>query len=381
MKHSPRQLRIGLIGSGFMGKAHAIALRAAPVVFDLPAELVCEVLAEHDAATAAERARQLGFRRSTGDWREVVADPQIDVIDICAPNHLHYPMARAALEAGKAVFCEKPLALDVAESRELARLATESACPTLVGFNYAKNPAIALAAELIAGGEIGEPWHFRGTHIEDYLSEASVPGSWRTRRASAGLGALGDLCHILSVSQRLLGDVAEVCADLQTVIARRPAAAGGGTEPVENEDQAHALLRFGSGVIGTLECSRVARGRKNGLTFEIGGSLGSLCFDQERQNELWLYRRPRRGEQEGFQRILLGPEHPDYGDFCPAPGHGLGFNDLKVIEVRDLVAGIVNGASPWPDFAAAAAIDEVLAAMERSSRERRWIEVSEVTES
>ncbi|MBN7796387.1 Gfo/Idh/MocA family protein [Parahaliea mediterranea] len=365
-------LKLGMVGSGFMGKAHAMALHTAPVVFPLSAAVRCDLLADHSAASAQAGARRLGFSRSTGDWRELVADPAIDIVSVCAPNDLHYPIARAALLAGKHVFCEKPLALDVGESRELARLARSKGRVTLVGFNYVRNPVIGMAAELIARGELGAIHHVRATHVEDYLADPARSGGWRTRRATAGLGALGDLCHVLSLTQRLAGGIAEVCADMQTVIAQRPGA-DGSAQAVENEDQAHALVRFSSGAIGTIECSRIAWGRKNGLTIELSGSEGSLYFDQERQNELWLYRRPRGGGGgEGFQRVLLGPDQPDYAAFCPAPGHGLGFNDLKVIEVRDLVEAIAGGVPAWPDFAAAAAIDEVLAAMERSWRQGGW---------
>lgn len=365
-------LNIGMVGSGFMGKAHAMALHTAPVVFPLSTAVCCELLADRDAESARTQAQRLGFRRSTGDWRELVADPAIDIVSVCAPNDLHYPIARAALLAGKHVFCEKPLALDVAESRELARLAQSSGCVTLVGFNYVKNPIIGQAAQLIAAGELGAIHHVRATHVEDYLADPARSGGWRTRRAAAGLGALGDLCHVLSLTQKLAGDIVEVCADMQTVIAQRPGA-DGATETVENEDQVHALARFKSGAIGTIECSRVAWGRKNGLTIELSGSEGSLYFDQERQNELWLYRRPPGGRpEEGFQRILLGPSQADYAAFCPAPGHGLGFNDLKVIEVRDLVEAVARGVPGWPDFAAAAAIDEIMAAMERSWRRGGW---------
>ncbi|WP_205422715.1 Gfo/Idh/MocA family protein [Seongchinamella sediminis] len=362
-------LRLGLIGSGFMGRTHALAAHTAKLVFPSSAELQCELLADFDASRAAEQAALLGFRRSTGDWREVVADPRIDIVDVCTPNHLHYPMAKAALEQGKHVFCEKPLALGADESRELATLAAARGCITMVGFNYVKNPVISIAKELIDRGEIGQVRHVRGTHVEDYLADPLRDGGWRTRRSLAGLGALGDLCHILSLTQRLVGEPTEVCADFQTVIPERP------DGPVENEDQMHALLRFECGAIGTIECSRIAWGRKNGLTLEISGSAGSLFFDQERQNELWLYHADGEAPQ-GFRRILLGNDQPDYAAFCPASGHGLGFNDLKVIEMRDLVAAVAIGAPAWPDFAAAARIDAVTAAMVESCRKGGWVNVA-----
>lgn len=365
-------LRLGLIGSGFMGRAHALAAHSVNLVFPSSINVSCELLADRDDQAAARKAKLLGFSRSTGDWRKLIADPCVDIVDICTPNHLHYPMAVAALQSGKHVYCEKPLALEAAQSQELARLAAAQDCVTMVGFNYVRNPVISLAAQLIARGDLGRIYHVRGTHVEDYLADPALPGGWRTRRDSAGLGALGDLCHILSLTQRLVGEPTAVCADFQTVINNRT------DGPVENEDQAHALLRFEGGAMGTIECSRVAWGRKNGLTIEISGSGGTLFFDQERQNEVWLYRKQDCGP-EGFRRVLLGPEQTDYQAFCPAPGHGLGFNDLKVIELRDLLRAISTGEPAWPDFAAAARIDTIIAAMAESYHTGAWVSLNQST--
>ncbi|QIB64284.1 Gfo/Idh/MocA family protein [Kineobactrum salinum] len=371
------QLRVGMIGTGFMGKAHALAWRNAATLFPLPLQPVALLLAEQDAALAATRAAELGFVRSTGNWRELVADPEVDVVDICTPNDMHYPMAMAAIAHGKHVYCEKPLGLNVAQSREMAAAAASAGVRTMVGFNYAKNPIAALARQMIQQGEIGRLLHFRGTHTEDYLADPNRSGGWRILRERAGMGALGDLCHIVSLALLLAGDIEELCADLQVVIPTRPAGPVGREAPtqVENEDQAHALVRFASGAIGTLECSRVAWGRKNGLTWEINGSEGSLVFDQECQNELHYFAASDPPARQGFRRILLGPEHPDYAAFCPAPGHGLGFNEQKVIEVRDFVEAIAQRRAAWPDFDVGRDIDAVLAAMEVSSRERRWVKL------
>jgi predicted dehydrogenase len=372
------QLRVGLIGTGFMGKAHAIALRAAPAVFQLSAEPICELLADVDAGHAASKAKEFCFNRSTDDWRALVTDPNVDIVDICTPNFLHYEMAVAAIEAGKHVYCEKPLALTLEQSEQMSNLARVAGVSTMVGFNYAKNPASALAAEIIANGELGEIVHFRGTHVEDYMADPTVPWSWRLQKKKAGLGALGDLCHIVSMAQLLAGEIEEVCADMGTVIKERPSPDGTGSLAVENEDQVNMLVRFGNGAMGTLECSRVAWGKKNSLTYEITGTLGALAFDQESQNELMLYSGSDPSNREGFKRILLGPEHPDYGAFCCAPGHGLGFNDQKIIEVRDLVEGICAGSPIWPDFSAACEVDRVNEAARISNEERRWVQVAQV---
>jgi predicted dehydrogenase len=368
-------LNIGLIGSGFMGKAHTIAYRALPAVFPQPVPVILELLADVDEDRAREAAGRLGFRRATGDWRELVSDPAVDVVDICSPNHLHKTMALAAIEAGKHVYCEKPLALSADDALEMAEAAERAGVTTLVGFNYARNPAISLIREIVDAGEIGEIVHFRGAHVEDYLADPATPFNWRCDRALAGSGALGDIgAHILHMARTLVGPVTEVCADLRTVIRERPLADDPGrSRRVENDDEGACLLRFGSGASGTVETSRVATGRKLGLTLEITGSRGSVVFDQERMSEIQLYTSDGPRGRRGFRTLLLGPDHPDYGAFSPAPGHGLGFNDMKIVEARDLVAAIVDDRPIAADFRGAWEINRLMDAIERSSREHTWV--------
>jgi predicted dehydrogenase len=367
-------LKIGLIGSGFMGKTHAIAFHALPVVFPTRRKVVCEMVADATEEMARHAAGSLGYRRWTADWKELASDPDIDVVDICTPNHMHKEIALTAIAAGKHVYCEKPLSLNPRDSLEMTEAAEERGVKTLVGFNYVKNPATALAKEIIGNGEIGKIVHFRGTHVEDYLCDPLTPYTWRLQRNYAGSGALGDLCHVISMAQYLVGPITEVCGDIQTVISERPLP--GAMEewaPVENEDQAHFMARFANGAIGTLEVSRVATGRKMGLTYEITGTQGSLYFDQERMSELKLYVAKEPAGRQGFKTLLLGPQHPDYAAFSPAPGHGLGYNDMKIVEARDLVDGI-SGARPlWPDFRAGWEIDRIIDAVLRSHEQRRWI--------
>ncbi|KAA0018840.1 Gfo/Idh/MocA family oxidoreductase [Salinicola corii] len=368
-------LNIGLIGTGYMGKAHAIALHAAPRVFTLPALPVCDLLAETDAALAASRASELGFARATGDWRELVADPAIDVVDICAPNFLHESMALAAIAAGKHVYSEKPLALTTASAERMTVAAERAGVKTLVGFNYIRNPATQLAREIIASGEIGELVHFRGRHNEDYLADPELPHNWRTRRDTAGSGALGDVgSHILNMAEYLTGQsITTVCGDLQTLIRQRPLPDGSGMGEVENDDQAQAMLHFSQGLMGNIETSRIASGRKMGLAYCVTGTHGALVFDQERMNELQLYRHEGPKGRRGFSTLLIGPEHTDYAAFSPAPGHGLGYNDQKIIEVRDLIEGILGQRELYPDFRQACRINRLIDAIERSHRERCWI--------
>lgn len=374
-----KKLSIGLVGSGFMGRAHAQAFRAVGGLFDLPFEPVLDLLAERDEATAADAATKLGFCRHVGDWRRLVADPEIDVVAITTPNRLHAPIALAAIAAGKHVYCEKPLATTLEDARAMAAAAEATGVVTLVGFNYLKNPMIALARDLVAGGEIGEVTGFRGIHAEDFMADPMAPFTWRCEADNAG-GALADIgSHILSLATYLAGDIRSVSGRLHTVHDRRPATAGSvEMREVGVDDQAHALVEFANGATGSVTASWIAQGRKMQLAFELVGSRGSIAFTQERFNELWLYQAGGAPGRSGYRLITAGPEHADYAAFCPAPGHQLGFNDLKTIEVKTLIEAIAGKAPAYPDFRAACELERVAKAIHRSSAERRWVDVAEV---
>ncbi|UPT57242.1 Gfo/Idh/MocA family protein [Dickeya zeae] len=375
-----KQVRIGLIGTGYIGRAHAIAYAQAPVVYPLKGQLVREMLAEVSPALAEQRAREMGFARFTGDWQKLVADPAIDVVDICAPNFLHQTMAMAAIRHGKHVYSEKPLALNAAEAREMVDAARQAGVKTLVGFNYMKNPAAQLAKEIIDRGEIGEVTHFYGTHNEDYLADPNKPADWHCFRHTAGLGALGDVgAHIVNMAHYLVGEIAEVCGDLHTVVPQRPVSAGSADRvTVENEDQAHAMVRFASGARGVIEASRVACGRKMGLSYVVTGTRGAISFTQERMAELKLYRHDDPVNRQGFQTLLIGPQHPEYAAFCASAGHGIGFNDQKTVEVRDLIDGIAADQPLWPDFEEGWRVSRVLDAIVLSHQAACWVAVHEV---
>ncbi|MDH3753997.1 MAG: Gfo/Idh/MocA family oxidoreductase [Acidimicrobiia bacterium] len=371
--------RIGLIGSGYMGRAHAIAFRAASAVFDLPVDPELEVLADIDAETARSAAASLGFTRSTGDWRQLVADPLVDLVDITTPNIMHVEMASAAIDAGKHVYCEKPLAPTAAEARPLVEAAEAAGVLTMVGLNYLKNPITALAKEIIDSGEIGEVFAFRGAHFEDYMLDPSTLVSpWRFDPRS-GDGVVADLgSHIVSIARYLLGPIVSVAADRRTVIGERTSSEGE-TMTVEVADEMDSLMRFASGATGTVAASWIATGRKMALGCEVRGTEGALVIDFERLNELQLYTTGQPVGREGFTRILAGPAHKDYASFVPAPGHQLGFNDLKAIEVRDLVEGIASpDGRPWPDFREAWEVQRVIDAIIASDGRGAWFDVDDV---
>lgn len=371
-------LGVGLIGTGFMGRAHALAFQNARTTFDLPVNLKLHALADADAARAEQCARAWGFDHSHADWQQLISDPVVDLVAITTPNHLHFPMAMAALEAGKAVYCEKPLAVSLDQARAMHSAAAKAGVVTRVGYNYQHNPIIGLARNMIESGELGQIVSFQGEFSEDFMGDSQSPWSWRCEQAHAG-GALADLgSHLLAMARYLLGDIESVCADSQTVHAQRPAGVGS-PQPrqIAVDDQTYALLRFANGARGTFGSSWLKHGYKNHLSFEIGGTRGTLSFDQERLNELRLYRAGVPG-RDGFQQILAGPALPGYAAFCPAPGHQLGYNELKTLEVHALIQALCGQTSEGPDFAEALEVERLATAIRVAAKEMRWVNVSEV---
>jgi predicted dehydrogenase len=364
------KLRIGLIGTGFMGKTHVFGFASAQKVFDLPMEIELHTVADVTEATAARAASHFGFRNATAQWRRLVEDPDIDVIDITTPNALHKEMALAAIAAGKHVYCEKPLAPRAADAREMAEAAEGRGVKTQVGFNYLCNPMVSLACDMIAAGELGEIRGYRGLHCEDYMADAAMPFTFR--HDPCGGGALADIgSHALATAERLLGPIVEVMGDCVTAIAQRPDGEGA-MRRIEVDDVGRAFLRFANGATGSIEANWIATGRKMQHDFEVYGTKGALVFSQERFNELHYYSAGDKAGRRGFRRIEASPDHPPYGDFCVAPGHQLGFNDLKAIEVAGFVRAIAGATEPFA-FRAGARIQTLVETIQRSSSERHWL--------
>ena len=371
-----RDLGIGIIGTGFMGRSHAMAYRAAAAILpDVPRTRLVAI-ADVDAGAAARAAARFGFARHTSDWRDLVSDPAIDAIAITTPNVLHKEMALAAIAAGKHVHCEKPLAPTAADARAMTEAAEAAGVVTQVGFNYLKNPLLGLAREMIAAGELGTIHSFRGIHAEGFMADPDVPHAWRLD-PSGGPGALGDIgSHAIALARFLLGPVEGVWADLETVIRDRPVTHGSRERrPVLVDDIARLTLRFARGCRGSVEANWVATGRTMQLAFDVHGSRGALSFTQERFNELLFHRADGDPHHAGYVRIEAGPQHEPYGHFCVAPGHQLGFNDLKTIEVADFLRAVAGGPRTGPDFREALAVQEVIDAALVSSREGCWIDV------
>ena len=369
-----RTLGVGLIGAGFMGRCHANAFRNVCRVFDAPFEIDLRLLADIDEPTAERNAAALGFFGSTGDWRQLTAS-DVDIVAIAAPNALHEPIALDAIARGKAVYCEKPLSTDTASARRMTQAAEAGGTPTMVGFNFLSNPMITCAAEMIAGGEIGRVTGFRGRHAENYMGDPEAPHSFRTD--PEGGGALADIgSHIVAMAQYLVGPVREVFGELVTIVPERPVAPGSDRlAPVRVDDCAHAMIRFRNGAIGAIEANWAATGRTMDLSFEVTGTEGAIRFSQERMNELHIW--TSNGRRSGYTKIEAGPEHPPYGRFCPAPGHQIGFNDLKVIEVSRFLDAIAAGTPAYPGFRDALLVQQVIDGIREAAAAERWIRIEE----
>lgn len=366
---------VGLIGTGYMGKCHALAWNAvAPVFGDIERPRLV-TLAEIDEAFAKRKASELGFAKGTGNWRDLLADPEIDVISITTPNQFHAEMAIAALEAGKHVWCEKPMATSIADAERMRAAQRASGKVAVMGYNYIQNPLVRHMAALIGEGAIGDVTHLRIEMDEDYMADPAEPFYWKSE-ARSGYGALDDFAvHPLSLLSVLVGLPGEVMAAMAKPYADRPAREGG-RRAVENHDIANVLLTFDSGASGVLMANRSAWGRKGRIFIQIYGSEGSILYDQERMNEFQLYDRAGEPANQGFRTVLTSGNHPIYGKFIPAPGHGLGFNDLKIIECRELLAAIAGEPAHVIDFETGFAIESAVHAMAQSHAGRRWMKTT-----
>jgi predicted dehydrogenase len=365
---------VGLIGTGYMGKCHALAWNGVKPVFgDGPRPRLVH-LAEVSTELARRKADEFGFEKSTGDWRDVIADPEVEVVSVTTPNQFHAEMAIAALEAGKHVWCEKPMAVGFAEAERMAAAAKASGRVTALGYNYIQNPVIRHIRKLLDEGAIGAVNHVRFEMDEDYMADADALFYWKSEAAS-GYGALDDFgVHPLSLMQFLFGKVTRVMANLAMPYADRPAREGG-RRKVETWDIASVLFELGGGITGVMALSRTAWGRKGRIAMQIFGSKGSIVYDQERMNEYQLFVAEGRATEQGFATVLTAPAHPPYERFIPAPGHGLGFNELKIIECHELLKAIRGEPALVVDFARGLEIERAVHAMAKSHRTRGWVEV------
>ena len=378
-----RALRVAMVGTAFMGRTHSHAWRTAPRFFPLPLRPELAVLVGTDPQRTAERAETLGWSEASTDWRAVIARDDIDLVDICTPGDTHAEIAIAALEAGKHVLCEKPLANSVEEAERMAAAAAASGRVAMCGFSYRRTPALALAKRFVDEGRLGAIRHVRAQYLQDWLSDSEAPLTWRLDAAKAGSGALGDIgAHIIDSAQWLTGTpIASVSAVLRTFTTERPVLAtqsglGGRAEegaargPVTVDDAAAFTASFEGGALGVFEATRVATGRKNANRIEINGETGSIAFDFERMNELEYYDARDPEDAQGFRTIqVTEPSHPYMSAWWPA-GHGIGYEHLFSHQVVDLVEAIAAGTPATPTFADALEVQRVLAAVSTSAANR-----------
>ena len=382
-----RALNVAMIGGGFMGKAHALAYAGVPMFFwPPPAIPVRKVLVDATDELASVGALRYGFERSSSDWRAVVTDPDVDIVDIVTPNNLHAEIAIAAAAAGKHIICEKPLARSGDEALTMLDAVEKAGVTHMVAFNYRRTPAVAMAKKLIDQGAIGDVINFRGTYLQDWSADPDGPLSWRFQKEIAGSGALGDIAsHVVDIARYLVGEVSAVNAILKTWIADRPTQEGGLDQlgaaqkltdrpraKVDVDDEVLTMIRFESGAVGSLEATRNAHGRNNFLTFEVHGTQGSILFDYEHRDQLQVAFADDPPDRKGFRTIFTGPAHP-YGDgLWPIPALGIGYGETKIIEARDFLEAIVNGTEPSPSFLDGYRIERIADAISASADSEAW---------
>lgn len=384
-----KPINIGVIGMGWMGQVHSRSYGLVPQRFPdagfEPRFLICS---DNIAERAEQAQKKLGFEQSTTDWQEVINHPDVEIVNIATPNHLHVEIVKAAAVAGKHIFCEKPVGRTPKETQEIAKIAREAGILTFVGFNYRWTPLIMHAKKLIDAGKLGDLTQFRGRFFSMYGSNPMGLSSWRFDFDTSGYGVLGDImAHVMDMALFLNGSIKRIVSNRHTFITERPIPVPGKgthyslgepddpTSPVSNEDYVGALVEFENGVRGSLEVSRTIFGPKNEFAFELNGTKGALSWDFERMNELQVYLPTDDGLHDGFMRLVGGDQYPHHGNFNPGEGSGLGYEDLKVIEAFYFLQSVANGQQQAPGFEEALAVANVHAAMIRSWDSEQWEEV------
>lgn len=371
-----KEIHIGLIGAGWMGRAHTTAFHNAKMIFgdDMP---VFEMVSDVNEEQVKNFAQKMGYKRYTTNWMDIITDPMIDLVDIATPNCMHFEMAKAALEHGKHIFCEKPLSLSAEQSRILADMAKEKNVVNYCGFSNIMNPANQYVKDLIQSGKLGKIMRVHATYDQDMLLDPEIPIAWRHINKLAGSGALGDLCsHLLSVFQMILGDIDEVIGIDSIVISERPVKAGAKEmQKVENDDIISFLVKYKNGIIGDISSSRVATGRKNYFYYEIQGTEGTVVYNLERMCEVQVYFKADadkdNGRDCGFRTVLLNPEHKGFKYFQPAGGIAIAFDDMKTLQAHTLMQAL-HGGDYICNFEMGAKVDSVINAVLKSVKSHQW---------
>lgn len=371
-------LNVALIGYAFMGRAHSNAYRQVGRFFSPKHLPRMKVLCGRTPAGVKAAAEQLGWEEAATDWREVVRRKDIDIVDIATPGDSHAEIAIAAAKAGKVVFCEKPLANTIKEAEKMLAAVKKAGVLHMICHNYRRAPAVMLARQLIDQGKLGRLYHFRGTYLQDWVADPSVPLYWRLRKEAAGTGALGDIAsHSLDLARFLVGEVTEVTGALETFVKERPLPENPKKKgKVTVDDASASVVRFANGALGTIEASRFATGRKNYNRFEINGSTGSIAFNLERMNELDVYLTADDRAVQGFHNVMVtdGAAHPYFSHWWP-DGHIIGYEHTFIHTVHDLLEAIATDTMPTPNFEDGVRNQKVLDAMEKAAVTKRWVSV------
>lgn len=381
---SKRTINVGLIGYQFMGKAHSNAYRQVGRFFDLPCEVRMKTICGRNENAVKAAADKFGWEGYATDYRQVIADPEIDVIDVATPGISHYEIAMAALEAGKNLFCEKPIANTLDQAQQMRDLALAKGVFTAVFHNYRFAPAVALAKRMIVEGKIGRVFHIRSTYLQDWIVDPEFPLVWRLQKSIAGSGSHGDLAaHLIDTARYLLGEFDSLVGHMETFIKERPLVgeiddklgASASTErgEVTVDDASLFLARFKSGAVGTFEATRFATGRKNHNGFEINGSEGSIAWNMERMNELQYYNRKAEEGYQGFSLIQATEGgHPYAGKFWPT-AHIIGYEHTFVNLLSEALAAFAEGKPFRPNIEDGFQNQRVLDAVERSFESKQWV--------
>jgi len=371
------EIGVGLVGYRFMGRVHSNAYRQVMRFFGVDPTPRLRALCGRNERAVRAAAASLGWEDYETDYARMLEREDVGLVDISSSGETHHEFALAALEAGKHVLCEKPLANTLSEAREMVEAAERSGTVSMVCHNYRRVPAVQLAKRLLDEGRLGKIRHWRAVYLQDWLLDPNAPMSWRLRKETGGAGPLADLgSHLVDLAHFLVGPVTEVIGTAETFIKERPLEGTDGEEGemdrVTVNDAAAFLARFENGAIGTFEISPMIPGRKAKESFEINGSEGSLIFDLERMNELQVYFEEDPPEASGFRTVLVTePEHPYMEGWWP-PGHIVGYEHTFVHTVKDLLDGIKTGVEPSPTFEDGYRCQAVLDAVERSLGNREW---------
>ncbi|GBF74994.1 gfo/Idh/MocA family oxidoreductase [Paenibacillus sp. 598K] len=383
-------VRVGMVGYKFMGKAHSNAYRALPMFFPDTLKPEMTAICGRDPQGIEQARAQFGWQSAETDWRQLVQRDDIDLIDINAPSDAHKEIALAAAAAGKHIFCEKPLALTLEDSREMLEAAEKAGIKHMIGFNYRFAPAVQLAKKLVSEGRLGKIYHFRAQFLQDFVLDPDFPLVWRLQKEIAGSGSHGDLgAHLIDLARFLVGEFGEVIGMSETFIKERPLpdsmtglSAKGSKDaprgPVTVDDATLFLTRFAEGALGSFEATRFAAGHRCTNAFEINGSKGSVKFDFERVNELQVYFTDDAEDVQGFRRVLATDPAHAYMDAWWPPGHTIGYEHTFTHEVHELMQALADDRQPVPNFVDGVKCQEVLEAVDRSIAERRWVSLTEM---